>query len=97
MTVLHVSCLKPIIKGLYLTAFLVGGRHKIGLKHGSVNCILSPSFLRSRDSSVGIANGYGLDNRGVGVRVTVVSRIFSPPRPDRHWGPPNLLSNAYEG
>jgi hypothetical protein len=39
---------------------------------------------RSRDSSVGIATGCGLDNRGVGVRVAVEPRIFtSPRRPDR--------------
>jgi hypothetical protein len=29
------------------------------------------------DSAVGIATGYGLDGRGVGVRVPVGSRIFS--------------------
>jgi hypothetical protein len=34
----------------------------------------------SRDSSVGIATGYGLEGRGVGVRVLVGSRIFSSPR-----------------
>jgi hypothetical protein len=34
----------------------------------------------NRDSSVGIATGYGLDDRGVGVRVPVGSRIFSSPR-----------------
>jgi hypothetical protein len=52
----------------------------------------------SRDSVVGIATGYGLDDRGVGVRVSVGSRIFSSPRrPDRLWGPPNLLSNGYRG
>jgi hypothetical protein len=40
--------------------------------------------LRSRDSSVGIATSYGLDDRGFGVRVPVGSRIFSSPnRPDR--------------
>jgi hypothetical protein len=32
---------------------------------------------RSRDSVVGIATGYGLDDRGVGVRVPVGSRVFS--------------------
>jgi hypothetical protein len=32
---------------------------------------------RSRDSVVGVATNYGLDERGVGVRVPVVSRIFS--------------------
>jgi hypothetical protein len=33
--------------------------------------------MGSRDSSVGIANGCGLDDRGVEVRVPVGSRIFS--------------------
>jgi hypothetical protein len=52
----------------------------------------------SRDSVVGIPTGYGLDDRGVGVRVPVGSRIFSSPRrPDRLWGPPNLLSKGYPG
>jgi hypothetical protein len=46
----------------------------------------------------GIATGYGLDDREVGVRVPVGPRIFSSPRrPDRLWGPPNLLSNGYRG
>jgi hypothetical protein len=49
-------------------------------------------------SVVGIATGYGLDARGVGVRVPVVSRIFSSPnRPDRLWGPTNLLFSGYRG
>jgi hypothetical protein len=52
----------------------------------------------SRDSSVGIATGYGLDNLGIGVRVPGVSRIFSSQRrPERLWGPPNLLYNEYRG
>jgi hypothetical protein len=56
-------------------------------------------FLRSyRDSLVGIATSYDLDDWEVGVRVPVGSRIFSSPyRPDRLWGPPNLLSNGYRG
>jgi hypothetical protein len=42
--------------------------------------------IRSRDSSFDIATGYGLDDRGVRVRVPVGSRIFSSPRrPDRLW------------
>jgi hypothetical protein len=50
----------------------------------------------SRERSVGIETGCGLDGRGVGVRVPVGSRIFSSPhRPDRFWGPPSLLSNGY--
>jgi hypothetical protein len=52
----------------------------------------------NRDSSVGIATGYWLDDWGVGVRVPVESRIFtSPCRPDRLWGSPNLLFNEYRG
>jgi hypothetical protein len=55
-------------------------------------------YLRSRDSVVGIATGYGLDDRRLGVRVPVQSRMFSSSRrPDRLWGPPNLLSNGYRG
>jgi hypothetical protein len=49
-----------------------------------------PSILlfKSRDSAVGIATGYGLDGRGVGVRVPVRSRMFcSPCPPDRLWEP----------
>jgi hypothetical protein len=52
----------------------------------------------SRDSSVGIATDYGLDDRAIGVRVPVGSRIFtSSRRPYRLWGPPTLLSNGYRG
>jgi hypothetical protein len=36
-------------------------------------------WFRSRDSVVGIATDYGLDDRGVGVWVPVGSRIFSSP------------------
>jgi hypothetical protein len=54
--------------------------------------------MRSRDSAVGIATGYGLDDRGFGVRVPVGSTIFSSARhPDRLWGPPSLLYNGYRG
>jgi hypothetical protein len=50
----------------------------------------------SRDSAVGIATSYWLDD--VEVPVPLESRIFtSPRRSDRLWGPPNLLFNGYRG
>jgi hypothetical protein len=46
-----------------------------------------PNRKGSQGSVVGIATGYGLEGRGVGVRVLVGSRMFSSPRrPDRLWG-----------
>jgi hypothetical protein len=72
--------------------------------YGSIDHFINGTFefltfcIRSRDSVVCIASSYGLDDRGVGVRVPVGSRIFfSPNRPDRLWGPPNLLFNGYRG
>jgi hypothetical protein len=66
-----------------------------GLGYGFV----SPNYcytFGSWDSVVGIATGYGMEDRGAGARVPVGSRIFSSPRrPNRLWGPPNLLSNEY--
>jgi hypothetical protein len=52
----------------------------------------------SRGNAVDIATGYGLDDRGVGVRIPVGTRIFTYAyRPDRLWGPPSLLFNGYRG
>jgi hypothetical protein len=52
-----------------------------------------PELLElSSGSVVGIATAYGLDERGLVVRVPVGSSIFtSQYRPDRCWGPPSLL------
>jgi hypothetical protein len=59
---------------------------------------INVNIFMQMHSSVGIATSYGLDDRGVGVRVLVGSRIFSSPRrTDRLWGPPSLLSNGYGG
>jgi hypothetical protein len=55
------------------------------------------AIVRSRNTVVGTATGYGLDDRGVGVRVPLGSRMLSPRGPDRLRGPPNLLSNGYRG
>jgi hypothetical protein len=60
---------------------------------GCLNILLTfliSHYLR-RDSAVGIATGYGLDDRGAGFRVPVGSRIFSSPRrPDPRPGPTQL-------
>jgi hypothetical protein len=54
--------------------------------------------MGSRDSVVGLVIGYGLDDRGVRVRVPVGSRILSSPRrPDQLWSPPSLLFIGYRG
>jgi glutamine synthetase len=54
--------------------------------------------VSDQNSAVGTATCYGLNDRGGGVRVPVGSRIFSSTRrPNRLWGPPNLLSNGYKG
>jgi hypothetical protein len=59
---------------------------------------LAVEYQGNMNSSVGTATGYGLDSRGVGVRVLVGARIFSSPsRPDRLRGPPSLLPKGYWG
>jgi hypothetical protein len=42
--------------------------------------VIVPHVTRSRDSVVDISSGYGLVERGFGVRVPVGTRIFSSPR-----------------
>jgi hypothetical protein len=55
----------------------------------SLNFSISRYSQYRRGSSIGIATGYGLDGREVGVRVPVRSRICtSPHRRDRLWSPP---------
>jgi hypothetical protein len=56
------------------------------------------TLIKSQNSAIGIATGYGLDDRGVGVQVPVGLRIFtSPSRPDRLSVSPFLLSSRYRG
>jgi hypothetical protein len=65
----------------------------VKLREQSLEIII---IIVSRDNTVGITAGYGLAGRGVGVRVQVGARFFTfPRRPDRMWGPPDLLSNGY--
>jgi hypothetical protein len=57
---------------------------------------INPS--KSRVSAVGIVTGYDLDDREVGVRVPVGSRIFYLPyHPDLIWHSSNLLYNGHRG
>jgi hypothetical protein len=58
-----------------------------------VSLILDVYRYSSRDSSVGIATGYGLGDGEVGVRLLLQSRIFSSSR----CSAPSLLSNGYRG
>jgi hypothetical protein len=54
---------------------------------------ISSRQLRSLDSSVGIAMGYGLD--GPGSIPGNAKFLSSPERPDRLWGPFGLLSSRH--
>jgi hypothetical protein len=63
-------------EGNLLSAFIAC--QKVCWVTGPLWTLLLP---RGRDIVVGIATGYGLNNRGFGVRVPVGSRIFSMSRP----------------
>jgi hypothetical protein len=81
---------------LYITEFITPTKPNNNIHI----CIIFFDMLSisSRDIVVGIVTSYGLHDSGVGVRVSVGSRIFSSPcRPDRLWSPPNLLSSGYRG
>jgi hypothetical protein len=76
----------------YRDSFTFGSNNK------SSELLLLLLLFKSWDSAVGIVTGYWLDDRVVGVRVPVRSRIYTfPCRPDGHWGPSNLLSNGHRG
>jgi hypothetical protein len=52
--------------------------------------------VHSRGNAVGAATVYGMDDRGVGIRIPEGSGILTPPYfPDRPRGPLSFLSNGY--
>jgi len=55
-------------------------------------CKLIIMIFVGRDSSVGIATGYGLDGTGIESRWSEIFRSC----PNRSWGPPSLLYNGYQ-
>jgi hypothetical protein len=61
--------------------------------------LYSTSVLWSRDSAVGTVTGYGLDDRGVGVRVHVGARGFTLLHSVQTGSgdQPSLLTNGYWG
>jgi hypothetical protein len=70
--------------------------HHEDVMHGGVEIcfliLILGGGVKSRDRAVGIATGYGLDDRAVRVRVLVVARMFSSPRrPDRLWSTGTLF------
>jgi hypothetical protein len=87
----------------YSTTLSVTRLHSVGIS------LLVPTRVQSGErfngkhkdtylNSVLTIISYGLGDLGVRVRVLVGSRISSSlRRPDRVWGPPNLLANTYRG
>jgi hypothetical protein len=53
--------------------------------------------LSNRGSSVGIATGYGMDDRGSFLGGGGWEFFSSMPCPDRFWGPYSILSNGFQG
>jgi hypothetical protein len=69
----------------------VGLRKWFYTKCSLINVTISKNLFRALDSSVGTASRYGLDGRRPN---SGIGETFCP-RPDRPWGPPNLLCNWY--
>jgi hypothetical protein len=72
-------------------------KHTQSIKQGKIIITINNNNNnnRSREISVGMATGYGLD--GLGSIPGSARFFFSPQLPDRLWGPPSLLYNEYRG
>jgi hypothetical protein len=99
----HYLNLKPVTTEIYPTfkisncstntasvpSIIMNRRIDVCLSFTKLILLIYADCIRSRDSAVGIATGYRLDDREIGVQVTVGSRNFSSPcRPDRLWANP---------
>jgi hypothetical protein len=94
------TCCQTIVTSMYIHTS--GSTPGVGTYVDTLPCLCKHILTyseRSQDNAVGTATGYGMDDRGAGVRVPVGSVILlsSPHRPDRLWGPPNLLYSGYRG
>jgi hypothetical protein len=82
-------------RAVYYPCFLQSLPHRTNYLHSA--CIYSLHYQSAYfipsgpGSSVGIANGYGLDGTGIEFRWGEIFRNS----PDRHWGPPSLPYNGY--
>jgi hypothetical protein len=93
---IHIRCEHGLM--VSETGSIASRQHSRRAGYGFIFTLPIPLITGSRDSVVGIATGYSLEDRGFGVRVPVASRIFSSPRRrERFWGPPSLLSIGYRG
>jgi hypothetical protein len=100
LPVVHFVFMWPLITSRYVivTSLSLFQRTLTHLIEDRYISSLAFSKLWSRDSAVGIATDYGLDDWWVVDRVPVRVRIlFSPCCPDQFWGPHSFLSNVYWG
>jgi hypothetical protein len=80
----------PEKRNNFLVCFIVKIISRLGY-----TCPCLFHFGISRERSVGIAMGYGLDGRRL--ILGRCKRFWSSQRPDRSWGLPSLLSDGYRG
>ena len=83
-------CVLCALRSYCLVPIMTAGTH-IVQKHTYSFIEWHYAIRMSRDSSVGITTGYGLDGSGIESRW---GEIFHT-RPDRQWGPPSLLYSRH--
>jgi hypothetical protein len=90
--------LVPNFSGQFSSSFSSSSRFSHRLKRSTHQGFIFRDVLRAGIAQPVLETGYGLDGRGVGVRVPVGARFFSSQcRPNLFWGPSSHLSNGYRG